>query len=96
MQSGKKAEAHILLPAKITKGERNFLRIKELQQEGHTKREIVRQTGIAYDTINKYWEQTEYKFPQRKKYSGIEEYDTYLRTRFMMNTFRVRLFSLKK
>lgn len=39
MQSGKKAEAHILLPAKITKGERNFLRIKELQQEGHTKRE---------------------------------------------------------
>lgn len=78
----KKAEAHILLPAKITKGERNFLRIKELQQEGHTKREIVRQTRIAYETINKYWEQTQYKFPQRKKYSGIEEYDTYLRTRF--------------
>lgn len=81
-QVKKKKQAGSLVTGKTTLRQEKFIRIKELQKRGCTKSEVVRLTGITHNTVNKYWNQTEFKQVQYKKRSGIEEYDGYLKMRF--------------
>lgn len=62
--------------------EQKFLRIKALQDQGYSPAEIGRQSGISLTTIHKYWTQRVFPVTPRKKYSGIQDYDAYLKKRF--------------
>ena len=72
----------VLPVIKTSSREQKFCRIKELQNQGYTKAEISRQSGISLNTIRKYWTQRVCPVSQRKKYSGIQAYDAYLKKRF--------------
>lgn len=56
----------------------NFVKMKQLQNEGHSKRKIAKLLKMSRHTVNRYWDRTEFLPKVTHKKSNILDYEDYL------------------
>lgn len=67
--------SHRQIPSKYLD---NFLKTKQLQDEGHSKRKIAKLLKMSRHTINRYWDRTEFLPKVNHKKSNILDHEEYL------------------
>lgn len=60
----------------------NFIKTKQLQNEGHSKRKIAKLLKMSRHTVNRYWDRTEFLPKVNHKKSNILDYEVYLMKRW--------------